>query len=113
MSTYRSPYVPRDNAFVDEYNSGVQLVMPDMSKSVQEIIELSMSGQDPMIEYVPDRPYGQDLCDMIPNVDELGVLDDTINLNNVNEYAKDHSSVSDERASNSDAVPQDQEKIKE
>ena len=92
MSTYRSPYIPRDE-FVDEVNSGVQLVMPDMSKSVQDIISMSMSGQDPMLSYVPDVAYGQDLCDVFPNVDELGVLDDTINLNSTNENAKDNSTV--------------------
>lgn len=112
MSNYRSPYVPRDSAFVDEYNSGVQLVMPDMSKSVQEIIELSMSGQDPMIEYVPDRPYGQDLTDMMPNVDELGVLDETINvqLNNNNKDVKDYSSVSDVSDTDNPSVPEKTEK---
>lgn len=112
MNTYRSPYVPRENSFVNEFNSGVYLTMPDMSKSVQEIIELSLSGQDPMVEYVPDRPYGQDLADMLPNVDELGVLDDTINLKNVTENAKDNSPVFDERSSNVDAVSQDQKEVK-
>jgi DNA segregation ATPase FtsK/SpoIIIE-like protein len=80
MSTYRSPYLPRENSFVDEVNSGVQLTMPDMSKSVQDIISISMSGQDPMMSYVPDIAYGQDLSDVFPNVDELGVLDDTVNV---------------------------------
>lgn len=110
MSNYRSPYVPRENGFVDEFNSGVQLVMPDMSKSVQEIIEISMSGQDPMIEYVPDRPYGQDLTDMLPNVDELGVLDDTINVTKLTENAKDYSSVPDVRDTDTSSVPQEAEK---
>lgn len=111
MSTYRSPYIPREQ-FVDEVNSGVQLTMPDMSKSVQDIISLSMAGQDPMLSYVPDIAYGQDLSDVFPNVDELGVLDDTINLKNVTENAKDNPTVSDERSSNVDAVSQDQKEVK-
>ena len=92
MNTYRSPYIPREH-FVDEVNSGVQLVMPDMSKSVQDIISMSMSGQDPMLSYVPDIAFGQDLSDVFPNVDELGVLDDTINLNSTNDNAKDNSTM--------------------
>lgn len=116
MSTYRSPYIPREQ-FVDEVNSGVQLTMPDMSKSVQDIISISMSGQDPMLSYVPDVAYGQDLSDVFPNVDELGVLDDTINLNKDNlnkdkENVKDNSTVSDERFANVNAVPEDQKEVK-
>lgn len=104
MNTYRSPYISREH-FVDEVNSGVQLVMPDMSKSVQEIISLSMSGQDPMLSYVPDIAYGQDLSDVYPNVDELGVLDETINLN-TNENVKDNPSVRDVGNSDTPAVPE-------
>lgn len=105
MNTYRSPYIPRDE-FVDEVNSGVQLVMPDMSKSVQEIISLSMSGQDPMLSYVPDIAYGQDLSDVFPNVDELGVLDETININS-NENAKDNTTVRDVGNTDTPAVPEE------
>ena len=108
MSNYRSPYIPREQ-FVDEVNSGVQLTMPDMSKSVQEIISLSMSGQDPMLSYVPDIAYGQDLSDVFPNVDELGVLDDTINLNS-NDNVKDNSTVRDVGNSNDTSVPEEAEK---
>lgn len=108
MNTYRSPYIPREE-FVDEVNSGVQLVMPDMSKSVQEIISLSMSGQDPMLSYVPDIAYGQDLSDVYPNVDELGVLDDTVNLN-PNENAKDNIAVRDVGNSDTPAVSEQAEK---
>lgn len=110
MSNYRSPYIPRD-AFVDELNSGVQLTMPDMSKSVQDIISISMAGQDPMMSYVPDIAYGQDLSDVFPNVDELGVLDDSINLKNVTENVKDNPTVSDERSTNVNAVSQDQKEV--
>lgn len=109
MNTYRSPYIPREH-FVDEENSGVQLVMPDMSKSVQEIISLSMSGQDPMMSYVPDIAYGQDLCDVFPNVDELGVLDDTINLNPSNENAKDNTAVRDVGNTDTPSVSEEVEK---
>lgn len=108
MSNYRSPYIPRDH-FVDEVNSGVQLVMPDMSKSVQEIISLSMSGQDPMLSYVPDIAYGQDFSDVFPNVDELGVLDETINFN-PNDNAKDNIGVRDVGNSDNPAVPEEAEK---
>lgn len=108
MNNYRSPYIPRDE-FVDEVNSGVQLVMPDMSKSVQDIISMSMAGQDPMLSYVPDIAYGQDLSDVFPNVDELGVLDDTINLN-TNENAKDNSTVRNVGNSDTAPVPEEAEK---
>lgn len=111
MSNYRSPYILREQ-FVDEVNSGVQLVMPDMSKSVQDIISLSMSGQDPMLSYVPDIAYGQDLSDVFPNVDELGVLDESINFNNDNVNVKNNPTVPDERPSNTDAVPEDQKEVK-
>ena len=109
MNTYRSPYIPREE-FVDEVNSGVQLVMPDMSKSVQEIISLSMSGQDPMLSYVPDIAYGQDLTDVYPNVDELGVLDDTINLNTTNDNVKDNSTVPNVGNSDNPTVLEEAEK---
>lgn len=110
MSTYRSPYIPRVE-FVDEVNSGVQLTMPDMSKSVQDIISISMAGQDPMMSYVPDIAYGQDLSDVFPNVDELGVIDETINLKNVIENAKDNPTVSDERTTNVNAVSEEQKEV--
>lgn len=108
MNTYRSPYIPRDE-FVDEENSGVQLVMPDMSKSVQEIISLSMSGQDPMLSYVPDIAYGQDLSDVFPNVDELGVLDDTINLNS-KDNVENNPPVRNVGNSDTPSVPEEAEK---
>lgn len=108
MSNYRSPYIPREN-FVDEENSGVQLVMPDMSKSIQEIISLSMSGQDPMLSYVPDIAYGQDLSDVFPNVDELGVLDDTINLNS-NDNAEDNPTMRNVGNSDTPTVSEETEK---
>lgn len=107
MSTYRSPYLPRENSFVDEVNSGVQLTMPDMSKSVQDIISISMSGQDPMMSYVPDIAYGQDLSDVYPNVDELGVLDETINVQqNNNQDVKNNSAVSDVSITDDSSVPE-------
>lgn len=108
MNTYRSPYIPREE-FVDEVNSGVQLVMPDMSKSVQEIISLSMSGQDPMLSYVPDIAYGQDLSDVFPNVDELGVLDETININST-ENAKDNTTMRNVGNSDNPSVSEEAEK---
>lgn len=108
MNTYRSPYIPREH-FVDEENSGVQLVMPDMSKSVQDIISMSMAGQDPMMSYVPDIAYGQDLSDVYPNVDELGVLDDTLTLNS-NENAKDNSTMPNVGNSDNPSVSEEAEK---
>lgn len=108
MSNYRSPYIPREE-FVDEENSGVQLTMPDMSKSVQDIISMSMSGQDPMLSYVPDVAYGQDLSDVFPNVDELGVLDETINFNS-NDNVKDNSSMRDVGNTDAPAVSEEAEK---
>ena len=108
MNTYRSPYIPRDE-FVDEENSGVQLTMPDMSKSVQDIISMSMAGQDPMLSYVPDIAFGQDLSDVFPNVDELGVLDDTINLN-FNDNAKDNTTVPNVGNSDDTSVSEEAEK---
>lgn len=111
MSTYRSPYLPRENSFVDEVNSGVQLTMPDMSKSVQDIISISMSGQDPMMSYVPDIAYGQDLSDVFPNVDELGVLGETINVQQNNyQDVKDNPSVSDVSDTDNSSVPEKTEK---
>ena len=108
MNTYRSPYIPRDE-FVDEENSGVQLTMPDMSKSIQDIISMSMAGQDPMMSYVPDIAFGQDLSDVYPNVDELGVLDETINLN-PDENVKDNTSMRDVGNSDTPAVSEETEK---
>lgn len=81
-----------------------------MSKSVMEIIELSLSGQDPMTEYVPDRPYGQDLTDMLPNVDELGVLGDkTLNLSKLKQDVKDDTAMRDERDTDATPVSEKQE----
>lgn len=108
MSNYRSPYIPREQ-FVDEENSGVQLVMPDMSKSVQEIISLSMSGQDPMLSYVPDIAFGQDLSDVYPNVDELGVLNESLNLNS-KDNVEDNPTVPNVGNSDTPAVPEEAEK---
>lgn len=74
---YHFPEQPRQ--YVDEYNSQVHLTVPDQAKSIAEIIAMSVEGQDPLVQYVPDRPYGKDLSDVLPNVDEFNVTGKVIN----------------------------------
>lgn len=74
---YHFPEQPRE--YVDEYNSQVHLTVPDQAKTIAEIIAMSVEGQDPLVQYVPDRPYGKDLSDVLPNVDEFNVTGKVIN----------------------------------
>lgn len=74
---YHFPEQPRE--FVDEYNSEVHVTVPDQAKSIADIIAMSLDGQDPLVQYVPDRPYGMDLTDVLPNVDEFNVTGKVVN----------------------------------
>lgn len=74
---YHYPEQPRE--FVDEYNSQVHVTVPDQAKTIAEIIAMSVEGQDPLVQYVPDRPYGKDLSDVLPNVDEFNVTGKVVN----------------------------------
>lgn len=74
---YHFPEQPRE--FVDEFNSEVHVTVPDQAKSIADIIAMSLDGQDPLVQYVPDRPYGMDLTDVLPNVDEFNVTGQVIN----------------------------------
>ena len=57
-----------------EVNSGYYMTVPNQSMSISEILEYSMTHSE-VLEPIPDVPYGLDLTDIYPNVDELGVLD--------------------------------------
>lgn len=57
-----------------EVNSGYYMAVPNQSMSISEILEYSMTHSE-ALEPIPDVPYGLDLTDIYPNVDELGVLD--------------------------------------
>lgn len=57
-----------------EVNSGYYMTVPNQSMSISEILEYSMTHSE-ALEPIPDVPYGLDLTDIYPNVDELGVLD--------------------------------------
>lgn len=74
---YHFPEQPRE--FVDEFNSEVHVTVPDQAKSIADIIAMSLDGQDPLVQYVPDRPYGMDLTDVLPNVDEFNVTGKVVN----------------------------------
>lgn len=74
---YHFPEQPRE--FVYEYNSEVHVTVPDQAKSIADIIAMSLDGQDPLVQYVPDRPYGMDLTDVLPNVDEFNVTGKVVN----------------------------------
>lgn len=79
MTRLRYHYPETDREYVSEYNSGYRVTIPDQAKSIAEIIAMSLEGQDPLVQYCPDRPYGLDLCDIYPNVDELNVTGRVIN----------------------------------
>lgn len=57
-----------------EVNSGYYLTVPNQSMSISEILDYSLTHSE-VLEPIPDVPYGLDLTDIYPNVDELGVLD--------------------------------------
>lgn len=66
---------------IGEKNNGIIVTMPDLSLSVRDIIDMYLSGQDPNVEYVPDRSHFEDFSEYMPNVDELGVLSPPNNEN--------------------------------
>lgn len=105
---YHSPEQPRE--YVDEYNSQVHLTVPDQAKSIAEIIAMSLDGQDPMVAYVPDRPYGLDLSDVLPNVDEENVtgkvINDVLPTNNQTDVSQDTTDNSSSN-NNDTAVPEE------
>lgn len=93
---YHFPEQPRE--FVDEYNSEVHVTVPDQAKSIADIIAMSLDGQDPLVSYVPDRPYGMDLTDVLLNVDEFNVTGKVVNdvpleksVENVSQDTSDNS----------------------
>lgn len=94
---YHFPEQPRE--FVDEYNSEVHITVPDQAKSIADIIAMSLDGQDPLVQYVPDRPYSMDLTDVLPNVDEFNVSGKVVN-NDVS-FVKSDENVSQNPADNS------------
>lgn len=57
-----------------EVNSGYYMTVPNQSMSISEILDYSLTHSE-ILEPIPDVPYGLDLTDIYPNVDELGVLD--------------------------------------
>lgn len=57
-----------------EVNSGYYLTVPNQSMSISEILDYSLTHSE-VLEPIPDVPYGLDLTDIYPNVDEFGVLD--------------------------------------
>lgn len=79
MTRLRYHFPEKEREYVDEYNSGIHLTVPDQAKSIAEIIAMSLEGGDPLVNYVPDRPYGKDLSDVLPNVDEFNVTGQVIN----------------------------------
>lgn len=104
---YHFPEQPRE--YVDEYNSQVHLTVPDQAKTIAEIIAMSVEGQDLLVQYVPDRPYGKDLSDVLPNVDEFNVTGKVVNpepasaepANNSQEPNNNNNNVSQNSANNS------------
>ena len=94
MTRLRYHFPDKERMFVDEYNSGIHLTVADQAKSIGEIIAMSLDGCDPLVQYVPDVPYGKDLSDILPNVDELNVTGQVINPdvepnNNKNDVPQD------------------------
>lgn len=79
MTRLRYHFPENERVFVDEYNSEVHVTVPDQAKTIADIIAMSLDGQDPLVSYVPDRPYGMDLTDVLPNVDEFNVTGKVIN----------------------------------
>ena len=61
-----------------EMNSGVQVTIPDLGMSISEIMEYSLSHSE-MLEPIPDIPYGLDLVDLYPNVNEFANTDSEFN----------------------------------
>lgn len=99
MTRLRYHFPEKEREYVDEFNSGIHLTVPDQAKSISEIIAMSLEGGDPLVNYVPDRPYGKDLSDVLPNVDELNVTGQVINPDV--EPQKPESDVSQDTTGNS------------
>ena len=68
--------------------------------SISEILEYSMTHSE-VLEPIPDVPYGLDLTDIYPNVDELGVLDSR------EEFVEEENKVDNVINSNSDENTED------
>lgn len=94
-----------------EVNSGYYLTVPNQSMSISEILDYSLTHSE-VLEPIPDVPYGLDLTDIYPNVDELGVLDgrdevveednkvDNVINSNLNESIEDNNESSSDTAGN-------------
>lgn len=94
-----------------EVNSGYYLTVPNQSMSISEILEYSLTHSE-VLEPIPDVPYGLDLTDIYPNVDELGVLDsreevvedanevDNVINSNLNESTEDNNESPSDTAGN-------------
>ena len=83
-----------------EVNSGYYMTVPNQSMSISEILEYSMTHSE-ALEPLPDVPYGLDLTDIYPNVDELGVLDSR------DEFAEEENKVDNVINSNPDESTED------
>lgn len=97
-----------------EVNSGYYMTVPNQSMSISEILDYSLTHSE-VLEPIPDVPYGLDLTDIYPNVDELGVLDsrddvvdvvgedkkvDNVINSNSNESIEDNNESSSDTAGN-------------
>ena len=83
-----------------EVNSGYYLAVPNQSMSISEILDYSLTHSE-ALEPIPDVPYGLDLTDIYPNVDELGVLDSR------DEFAEEENKVDNVINSNPDESIED------
>lgn len=83
-----------------ESNSGYYMTVPNQSMSISEILDYSLTHSE-ILEPIPDVPYGFDLTDIYPNVDELGVLD------NREEVVEEDNKVDNVINSNSNESPED------
>lgn len=65
-------------AVTGEINSGYIVTVPDQSMSISEILEYSLEHTE-VLEPIPDVPYGLDLTDIYPNVEEFPNTDNNFN----------------------------------
>lgn len=73
-------------ATTGELNSGIQVTIPDQSMSISEILQYSMEHTE-VLDPIPDIPYGLDLTDIYPNIDEFPDTDNEFNpIKNDNDY---------------------------
>ena len=68
---FRSAYESYE--FTNEVNSGIEVTVQDQSLSISDLLELTTVYNAERLQPVPDVPYGTDLTDLYPNIDELGV----------------------------------------